>query len=237
VSTLGAIRGNVRANLGEATPNFYLNTDLNRYIGEAYKKYSMLMLQEGDGYFQEQVTLPLVAGDPTVDVSALTPPFFSIARLERNTSTGTYPLKASERRFTPNSLILTGVGDSYRPTYRMRGLRIILEPTPQGSEAATSTTGLTLGYNYVPTFPTATSPDGFTFDTQYPVFFEPVIELYATIAAMESKDGMGGVSDIQSFRDRLAAQEKVFLDSLERTEYPDSVQYIGIDYANPNRWY
>lgn len=236
-STLLQIRNNVRRNLGEATSNFYANTDLNYYISVAYKKYTNLMIQEGDGYFVETINLGFTQNDPNIDISALDPPFFSISRLERNTSTGTIPLKASKRRFTPNSTLFSGVGDSYLPTYWEKSKKIVLEPTPQGTEVptsptGTSQTGMRLDYNYEPDFPVATSPDSFTFDDNFLVVFEPLIELCATIAALESKDGMGGVSDIQSFRGRLASLEVDFMNSLERTEYPDSVQYMGQTYGN-----
>lgn len=237
MSTLGAIRDNVRRNLGETTPRFYTNAELNQYIGEAYKKYSLKMLEDGSGYFQLQTQIGFTANQAYVDLSVLNPVFYNIARLERQTTTGTYPLKPSERRFTPNSTFYSGVADSYRPTYKIKGLLLYLEPTPLSTEPSGSKTqGLLLDYNYVPTFPVYNSVDTFTFDPDFSVFFEPMIELYATIAAMEAKDAMGGVSDIQSFRNRLTLWEQDFDNSLERTEYPDSVQYIGNDYRT-NNWY
>jgi hypothetical protein len=63
-----------------------------------------------------------------------------------------------------------------------------------------------------------------------------MIELYATIRAMEAKDGMGGVSDISTFRSTLALKEQVFMDSLNRMETSDRVQYSGTDYTNMVNW-
>ena len=76
----------------------------------------------------------------------------------------------------------------------------------------------------------------FEFDEDFNVIYEPMITLYATIAALESKDGMGGVSDIQSFRDRLSKWEFNFLDSLRTDETSDQVTYFGLDYSNPFSW-
>lgn len=232
MSQLSVIRGNVRANLGENSARFFDNADLNRWIGEAYRHYSILMVENGEGYFQVSTNLGFTSGIATVSLAALSPAYFSIARLERNTATGTIPLKPSERRYEKNSTVTVSSGDSYIPTYRMQGLTLILEPTPTSTETGTSTTGLKLDYNYLPTFPTSSSGDTFTFDTAFSTIYEPMIELYATIGALESKDGMGGVSDVNTFRARLEKWEQVFMDSLERYEAPDSVQYSGNDYRN-----
>jgi hypothetical protein len=128
--------------------------------------------------------------------------------------------------------VIVASGPSFVPTYRLQSLNLVLEPTPQVTEAASSTTGLTLDYYYLPTFPDSSSADSFTFEAQFPTIYEPMIELYATIAALETKDGMGGVSDIQSFRDRRSKWEEAFGDSLTRSEFPDRVQYSGGNYSN-----
>lgn len=236
MSTLGTIRANVRRNLGEATARFYTNTDLNQFIGEAYGHYSLKMIEEGDGYFETTTYLDLVANTPTVSIASLTPPFLTISMLWRMTSTAQFPLFPKETRFVPVSTLYSAAGDAYRPTFKMQGTNIILEPMPQASETGSATAGLKLDYNYIPTLPTASSADGFTFDSCFPVIHEPMIELYATIRAMEAKDGMGGVSDIATFRSTLAIKEQVFMDSLNRMETSDRVQYSGTDYTNMVNW-
>lgn len=236
MSTLGTIRDNVRRNLGETTPRFYTNAELNQYIGEAYKNYSTIMIEEGEGYFETTTFLNFVANVPTVSLASLNPAFFSVSALWRMTATGQYPLFEKETRFTPVSTVFAAAGDAYRPTWKLQGSNIILEPTPQSSETGSTTTGLKLDYNYLPTYPTSGSADSFTFDAQFPINFEPLIELYATIAAMESKDGMGGVSDIATFRSRLEKFEQMFRDSLLRSEFPDRAQYSGTDYSNMVNW-
>lgn len=234
MSTLVQIRGNVRINLGEQVPRFWQNYELNAHIGEAYKKYSTEMIEAGQGYFATEVNLPIISGQSLISVTTLTPPFFSFTRLERVTGNGTtIPLRPSERRFRTNSSLSVGSGSTYLPTYRKLGTNIVIEPTPQFSEAASDSTGLLLGYNYVPTFPTSASADNFTFDADFPITYEAIIELYATIKALETRDGMGGVADIQSFRDRLQSQEQAFYDSLDGYEYPDRIEYSGQNYNNP----
>ena len=192
MSTLGAIRGNVRRNLGETTARFYTDQELNQYISESYKNYSQIMIQEGEGSFETTKFLNFVAGTNTVSIDSLTPPFMSVSMLWRNTSSAKFPLFEKETRFTPVTTLYAASGDAYRPTYKLQGMNLVLEPTPQASETGTLTSGLSLDYNYIPTFPDYASVDGFTFDSNFPVIFEPLIELYATVCALEAKDGMDG---------------------------------------------
>lgn len=237
-STLVTLRNNIRRNLGDvdATQYFYSNAELNQYIGEAYRYYSMLMIDEGEGYFETTRNFGFVAGNPYISVDGLTPPFYTIVKLERWLSNGSsVPLKLNERRFKINSTIAIASGDAYQPTYNQRGMSIVIEPTPTSTEAPASSgqvnSGLLLWYNYIPTYPDAASADGFTFDTNFPVMWEPLIELYATIRALEGKDAIGGVSDVNTFRETKEIYEKRLMDSLERDETPESVEQIGMDYS------
>jgi len=231
MSDLGTIRANVRRNLGETSAQFYQNAELNQYIGEGFKKYYRIMIQEGDGYFETTTNLALVADVEAIDLSVLDPVFNHISAVERRTTSGgTRPLIKSQRRYTSNSTFYTGVSDGYLPTYKLRGLNLILEPAPQQTEAASATTGLKFDYVYVPEFPVAGSLDAFEFDGSFSTVDEPLVELFATIRALESKDGMGGVSDISSFRDTLAELEATFRQGLERSEITEEVQYIGESY-------
>lgn len=233
MATLSTIETNVRRNLSSPGSTGYLSTDLRHFIGEGYRKVSMKMIEKGQGYFEVTTNLGFTANVESVDISALSPSFYLIARLERRVTYGTIPMKEVQRRFTSNLSLGTGAGDAYVPDYRLQSLNIILEPTPQFTEAGSATTGLKLDYVYIPTFPTASSIDSFTFDSNFPTFWEPLVELYATIAALESKDGAGGISDVNSFRARLAEWEDRLEDSLDRYEYPDQVQYMGVDYNAP----
>jgi hypothetical protein len=232
VATLGELVTDIRFNLGEATARFYTNAELKSYVGEAYRHYVISMIEEGSGSFQTVVNLGFVSQVEEVSLAALNPAFFEVALLERRISNGTFPLRRKDRRYTINSSFNSSAGDSYLPTYKLRGLNIVLEPPPQSTEAASATTGLKLAYYYIPVFPTSATGDTFSFNADFPVIYEPMIELYATIAALEAKDGMGGVSDISSFRDRLASWDQRFMDSLNRSEDTDQIQYIGINYNN-----
>jgi len=235
-STLGTIRANVRRNLSDPNAQFYTNAELNQYIGEAYAYYSMIMLDEGQGYFETTRNLGFTSGNPYITVDGFTPPFYSISKLERWLSNGSsQPMKLNERRFKINTTIAVATGDAYIPNYNQRGMSIVIEPTPQSTEAPASSgqvnSGLLLWYNYIPTYPDSGSSDSFTFDTNFPVIWEPLIQLYATIRALEAKDGIGGVSDIATFRSSKEMFEQKFMDSLERDETPESVDQIGMDYS------
>lgn len=230
MSTLTTLLGNVRRNLGEATPNFYTNAEIQQQIGEAYKHYFLVMIENGEGYFETTVNLGFTGGTETIDLTTLDPVFKDISQLERRVANGTIPLMPDQRRFGMNTTIGVGVGDGYLPTYKMRGTDLVLEPTPAATEAASSTTGLKLDYVYEPDFPDASSAGSFEFDASFPTSYEPMIELYATISCMENKDAMGGVSDIQTFRARLAKWEVTFLNSLFRDETPEQATYIGFTY-------
>lgn len=233
MSTLGTIRANVRRNLGEASEQFYLNADLNVFIGQAFQNAYDVMITEGVGYFETSTLLAIVANQEAYDMTTLDPVFVKVSALERNTTIGTIPCRYSERRFEPNLTYYRGAMITYQPTYKMRGTDLILEPSPPASEAGTTTTGFKLDYVYVPEFPVFDSDDTFVFDASFPTFYEPLVILDATIQALESKDGMGGVSDISSFRKRYEDWYLKFTNSLNREEYPDSVAYVGQRY---NDW-
>lgn len=229
-SALSVIRGNVRNNLSEPTTENYTNAELNQYIGEAYKHYFELMKYNGEGYFETTTYISIIAGQSDYSVAALTPPFSLISQVEKVNPAGfvgTTPLREDERRFRPNLLNFANSGTLYYPTYKMRGMNIVFEPTPQFSE----TNSILLSYVYEPTFPTSTSLDSFTFDSNFAVSNEPLIELYATIRALEAKDGIGGVSDINSFRVTLEKFEKTFIENLNRFEEPDRISYAGSSYS------
>ncbi len=236
-STLGTIRANVRRNLSDTVAPYYsTDAELNQYIGEAYAYYSMIMIDEGQGYFETSRNLGFTAGNPLINVDGFTPPFYTISKLERWLSNGSsVPMKLNERRFKINSTIAIATGDSYIPTYNQRGMDIVIEPTPTSTEAPSPTgqahSGLLLWYNYIPTYPTASSLDSFTFDSCFPAMWEPLIQIYATIRALEAKDGVGGVSDVSTFTRTKEMYEEKFMASLERDETPESVDQIGMDYS------
>lgn len=240
-SNLGQLRQRVRIKLQETTAQFYTDQEINESIGESYEYYSGILIETGEGYFQTVKFLGFQANIETVSVANLDPPFMEVAILSRCTSNGYIPLIWNPQRFTFNSTILSGQANAYIPKAKMRGTDIVLIPQPQSDEvpvvvSGNSQTGLKLEYEYIPTFPVFDSPDDFTFDEQFPSLFEPMVIIYTVISCLENKDAMGGVSDIQSFRGRLEKWEDRFMKSLSRTEYPDKVNYLGIDYVNMNNW-
>lgn len=233
MSTLGAMVSNVRIHLQEGTQQFFEDADLKHFIGEGFRYYSLKMIEEGEGYFTTTSNLGFTANLDTVSLAALSPAFLSGSRLWRRVSEGLRVLQEAQNRNRDIINIGQGSGDAYLPEYRFRGTNLILMPRPLATEAASDTTGLLLEYNYVPTFPTSASADGTTFDTNFPTIFEANVELWAAICALESKDAMGGVSDIQTLRNRLAKLDEAFFDALQRSESPDFVEYVGGNYQNP----
>lgn len=235
-STLAQLTTNIRLTLGDPSSQYYTDGEIYAGIAKAYKNYSLIMLKDGIGYFETHRNLSLVASTEAITTAGWTPPFFSISTLERRVSNGTQPLMSDQRRFRPNITTSTGSGDSYLPTYKIRGTNIILEPAPLSAEtvssltASTETVGLFLVYNYIPTFPTSTSLSSFAFDDNFPVIYESMVEDYAAIYCLENKDATGGVSDIATVRNRLMGEEAQFLDSLVTDDTPDHVVYSGQDY-------
>lgn len=233
MSELGDMVANVRIHLGEGTQRFYEDADLKHCIGEGFRYYSLKMIEEGEGYFMTTANLGFTAGSEVVSLASLSPAFLSCSRLSRRVSEGLRKLDESQNRYRDIINLGQGAGDSYLPTYRFRGINLILEPAPLETEAGSSTTGLVMEYNYIPTIPNSASIDTFEFDSSFPTIFEANVELWAAIAALESKDAMGGVSDIQTLRNRLAKLDEAFFDALQRSESPDFVEYSGLDYSNP----
>lgn len=230
MSTLGEIRNNVRANLGEATPKLYQNTDLNRYIAEAYKYYSSIITGSANGYFTTYTNLPITSGVESISLASLPLSFISVSVLYKNTELGRQPLLPLRNKYTFINTQYSVGGNYYFPDYDFMGNTLILIPPPQITEAATSTTGLRLEYNYEPIYPDSTSSDSFSFDSAFRVSWEPLIVLWATIAALEQKDASGGISDINTFRSRLSTIETQFKETLDKTETPDQYEYTGTNY-------
>lgn len=230
-STLAELTANIRLTLQDpVSVGFFSTQSIQAGIAKAYKKYSLIMLTKGVGYFETPRNLSLVAGVETITTTGWDPPFFSIATLERRVSNGTQPLGSDQRRYRPNITTSTGSGDSYLPTYKMRGTNIVLEPAPLSSETGSATEGLFLVYNYIPTFPDSTTDDDFTFDDNFPVIYESMIEDYAALYCLENMDAVGGVSDAATVRNRLAEAEQGFMDSLITDDTPDHVVYAGQNY-------
>lgn len=235
MANLGALVLNVRRNLQATniiTESLLYNSEyLKQFIGEAYAHYAMIMLNEGQGYFETSVDLPITAQVPEIDLSGLDPKFKSVSVLYKRRTMDLYPMKRDERRYQPIYNVGVGAFDTYIPDYNLRNLNLVLVPTPMASEPAGPVGGLKLDYNYIPIFPNFDTDDLFEFDAAFPTIFEPMVVLYATIAALESKDAQGGVSDIQSFRNRLDKWEQDFANSMNRDDSADTIPYDGLNYS------
>lgn len=237
MAILGTMVENVRRNLQEISPNagnqsLYSSDNIRYAIGVSYKKYSLVMMQEGEGYFEATANLGLTGGVATVSLAGLTPTYFKLSVLRKNTPTGRFPLRSSEKRFTP--IDTNGQSSSNYTEFKYRFIgrtTISLDPVPAGTEAATDTTGLQVEYIYLPTFPLATSLDTFEFDSNFSPIFDPLIEVDATLHMLDMKDGAGAMSDANTFRLLRSQLEEAFISNLKQTEDPDHVTYIGNDYS------
>jgi hypothetical protein len=228
-STLGTLTAAVSVKLGDKfVGEFYSSTEIKAALGDAYRHYTQYLAGLGQGYFETPVLLDITANSESIDISTLSPPFWIVSHLWRQVTYGFYPLRQSEQRFNANYTLGSGTGDAYIPTYRLRGLNIVLSPPPLFSQ----TGALKLEYVYQPTFPTGSSADAFTFDGNFPVIYEANVRQRACVKLLESKDAIGGVSDIQSFRADLEQMDQQMINTMTPDEFPDSVTYMGRDYRN-----
>lgn len=219
MSTLVQLRTRVRYNLGEVTgQQRFSDASINANINEAYQQYQLDLIESGEGDFLTRTTINLVANQANY---ALPADWVKTERLERQLTFGTKPLYNDKRLYAINPSYAVFSGDVYIPTYRYRNREIIFEPTPQVSEAA----GIIHEYYALQPILAA---DNATPATGFIEPWQTMLVLYATIAELEGKDAIGGVSDIATFRARLEKAEQKFRDSLEgRSESPQQVEPWG----------
>jgi len=224
MSTLAQLRQRVRYNIGEPTgQQRFSNVSIDANINEAYQQYQLDLIESGEGDFLVRTTINIVANQANY---ALPAGWVKTERIEKQLSYGTRPLFMDKRLYSTNPNLYTYTGDLYLPTYRYRNREIIFEPTPQSSQA----NGII--HEYYALQPVLTA-DG---DSPVAGFIEPwqtMLVLYATIAELEGKDAIGGVSDIATFRARLEKAETKFYDSMEqRSESPQQVEPYGEVYTD-----
>lgn len=226
-STLGTLITLVSRKLGDrVVGEYYSENEIKDTIGEAYRYYTQKLVGLSAGYFETTVMLDIVANSPLISTASFTPPFWIVSQLWRQVTFGFYPLRPSENRYNADYTLGSGTGDAYLPTYKLKGQNIYLTPTPLFSQTA----GLKLDYVYQPTFPNYTSSSLFTFDANFPAIYETNVIIRSAIKLMESKDAIGGVSDIGTFRSELAELDRAFEETMTPDENPDSVSYMGRDY-------
>lgn len=230
MSTLGTLVDLTQLELQDTTQAIFLETEIKQALADSFRYYSMVMINDGEGWFVDTDNLAITGGTETIDVSALSPPFMNLVKLEKLVSTGSQPLMPNMQRLSFNPTTGVGSNESYIPQYYMRGMNIVLCPPPIASEAASSTTGIKIHYSYIPTFPTSASADSFEFDDNFPVIFEPMVVLRAARRLLNQKDQMGAASN-DSIGYRLQEWEDLFYNSLERDEQPEQVEYTGNYYS------
>lgn len=228
-STLGTLVSRVSSKLGEVTiGQFYSPPSQRQAIGDAYRFYVRKLVKMGSGYFETTTNLSITANVETISLASLVPAFWKESLIEKYVTNGRVPLEPYERRYKFLSTTGVGSGNTYIPTYKFRGLNLVLEPPPGASE----TNSIKLDYVYVPIFPNLLTPDSFTFDAQFPDIYEDNIVLRACVKLLEEKDATGGVSDIATFREELKQLDLDFIDTMARDEIPDNIEYVGEDYSD-----
>lgn len=224
MSTLDEIAKRVVLKLGDTTVGqFYSSLMVYDAIGEAYRYYSMILIKEGEGYFETTTDLSITANVETIDLSGLSPVFMKASQVWKNTVYGEIPLHKRENRYVVNSTYGTGTGDLYLPNYRFRGNNLVLMPTPQASE----TDAIKLDYVYLPTFPNSTSASTFSFDSGFPTIYEHNVVLRACITLLSGKQTIGGAVNYSTYKTDLQEADLAMLDSMSKSEEPDEVQYVG----------
>lgn len=217
----------VSTNLGDrVVGEYYTSNEIKDAIGKAFEYYTLKLIRSGEGHFKTTANLDLTADTETISLALLSPAFLKGSILWRKVTNGYIPLEKREGRYDPNITVGVGSGDVYLPKYKYRGTNIVLDPPPKTSEIA----GLKLEYIYLPTFPTRSSADNFTFDSGFPTIYETNVELRATIRLLMGKEAAGAVVDYGTFKDDLRDLDNLF--ETERDEQPDTVEYSGVDYRN-----
>lgn len=225
---LGDMVDNVSRKLGDPNRQFYTEQEIKQAIGESYRIYYMRLIREAEGFFETFINLDITSGSAFVSLLGFDPPYKGVSQLYRYVTNGLVPLQEQEGRFTSIYTLAVGTGDSYIPQYKQQGNYLVLNPPPGASE----TNALKLDYVYIPDFPTAESLDSFLFDDNFPTVYETNVEIRATLKCLETKDVSGGLSDQSTFVQELTELDKAFQESFENDEYPDSVQYKGLNYRN-----
>lgn len=231
MSNLGTLVDNTQIELQDTSQAIFQETEIKQAIADAYRYYTMIMINDGEGWFVATNQLAITANQETIALTGFSEAFLNIVKLEKNVSTGRQPLMPNQQRLAFNPSTGVGSNESYIPRYYMRGMSIVLTPPPIADEAASNTTGLTLHYSYLPEFPTSSTTDSWTFDDNFPVIFEPMIVLRAARVLLNQKDQMGAVSSNDSVNARLQEWEQLFFNSLERDEQTEQVEYTGFYYS------
>lgn len=227
-TTLGDMVDNVARKLGDPNFGLYTEAEVKQNIGESYRIYYMRLIREAEGFFETTTNFDIVSNESNISLLDMVPPYKGISQVWRYVTNGIIPLKEQENRFTSVYTLAVGSGDSYIPQYKQMGTNLVLYPPPGASQ----TDAIKFDYVYIPTFPTSSSVDAFEFDDNFPTVYEANVEIRAALKCLETKDVTGGLSDQATFREELAELDKAFQESFENDEYPDSVQYKGINYRN-----
>lgn len=176
------------------------------------------MIESGEGDFcEEPETIDLVANQVSYNLATLMS--FSpikVRMVERKYSTQWVVLRKWEKN--TGSIDSTGVGSGeFFPSYRFTNTKLTFNMIPNFSEDDTVRIE---GYK----LPVEMSADADVPNANFHEAYHNLLVLWATVAALETKEAVGTAVDKGPFAGRLQAMEEQFIASMNnRSDCPESV--------------
>ena len=147
---LPKLRELARSDFGQQTSSgFVADTEWDGWINEGYYKYAIRLMEMGQGHFETDILLDMVANTESVALPfnfTNQRTFLETVRVERVLPNARVPLNYRRRYNESVAVNAANAGFSYLPTYDFRGNNIILEPSPGQSEVG----GLFMVYKALP---------------------------------------------------------------------------------------
>lgn len=186
------------------------DTELGEYINDAVKLYFLHINEMAEGQFDKVIDLDLTANTETVNLPA---DCFSIKVLYRKQNTVFQPL-AYRNNFIESYDSQTASGNTYEPSYYLRGEKLVLRPIPGANETA----GLKLEYT---AFPETLVVGGDVLSSGISPIFKELVVLYSVYKAKVKDDLVNGSNTRLAAQQLLDAQFVTFKHAVtERSKYP-----------------
>ena len=234
MSTLLQLRTRVRGKVDEATAAFWIDDVINDSLNEAYRYYYFFILEAYEGYFNTKTLIDFNAnadGLYALPADCSNPNKIRLVSRSLNGGQNLVPLKYFERYDNQvNSQISQSTYNL--PTFRFRGLNILLEPAPNFSEVGA------LVVEYSRKLPDLTDSVGV--DSEFPSLGEDCVVIAATIKCKGIEEMVaGGGADVDPFKQELLKTEQLLKESVSvRTQARQYVEQFGEDDNNSmQRWY
>lgn len=156
--SLPFIRECVRGEFNQTSADgFISDADIDRGVNEGYRKYNAILMRADEGFFEETQLLNITANDEEVALPSILgnkKQFLRSTLLERVLEGERIALPYNRRHAGGVSTNNANTGPSYLPSWKFRGSKIVLEPTPIQSV----TNGLLLTAQVLPPNLRSTNP-------------------------------------------------------------------------------